>query len=206
MKSIILFWTLILVLLSGCASALSTSEPATITPDVMPRLDPSPTPSGSTLPMTCQVTDLNVYINEMDGYCFAYPTRFTLGDQPSDNPGIRGPNLDNSIEPTYATFGIQITPAAAGKTVREQAEAYFEQTDAYMDLATWTEVQVGGERGWRVEPIPTIGAWRMVFIQHNGSLFRLAYWPVDAEIAKADVEELTQTTLGSFAFLEGTSR
>ena len=42
----------------------------------------------------------------------------------------------------------------------------------------------------------------MVFVQHHDSLFRLAYWPVDAEIAKADVEELMQTTLGSFAFLK----
>jgi hypothetical protein len=202
MKSRILFWVLVLVLLSGCASALSTPEPATVTPDVMPRLDPSPTPSGSTLPLTCQVTDLKVYINEMDGYCFAYPTRFTLGDQPSDKPDIRGPNLDNSIEPTFATFGVEVTPAAADKTVREQAEAYFKQSHANTDSATWTQVQVGEQTGWLVEPIPTIGAWRMVFVQHNDSLFRLAYWPVDAEIAKADVEELTQTTLGSFAFLK----
>ena len=202
MKARILFWTLILILVSGCASAPATLQPATVTPDVMPRLDPSPTPSDSTLPLTCQVTDLNVYINEMDGFCFAYPTGFTLGDQPSDNPGVRGPNLDNSIEPTYATFGVDVTPAAANMSVREQAEAYFERTDSNMDVATWTEMQVGGEPAWSVEPIPTIGAWRMVFVEHNGSLFRLAYWPVDAEIARADVEELTQTTLGSFAFLK----
>jgi hypothetical protein len=202
MKARISFWTLTLILVSGCASALTTPEPSTVTPDVMPRLDPSPTPSDSTLPLTCQVTDLNVYINEMDGFCFAYPTRFTLGDQPSDNPGVRGPDLDNSIEPTYATFGVDVTPAAANMSVREQAQAYFERTDSNMDLATWTEMQVSGEPAWSIEPIPTIGAWRMVFVEHNGSLFRLAYWPVDAEIARADIEELTQTTLGSFAFLK----
>ena len=202
MKSQILFCTLIFILFSGCAPARATPKPATVTPNVMPRLDPSPTLSSSTLPLTCQVTDLKVYINEMDGFCFAYPTRFTLGDQPSDNPGVRGPNLDNSIEPTFATFSVEVTPAAEGKSVREQAEAYLQQTNANIDSATWTEVQVSGEPGWRVEPIPTVGAWRMVFVQHNDSLFRLAYWPVDAEIAKADVEELTQTTLGSFAFLD----
>lgn len=206
MKVQMFFSALLLVLLSGCASAPSTPQPVVVTPDVMPRLDPSPTASGSTLPLTCQVTDLKVYINEMDGYCFAYPNRFTLGDQPSDHPGVRGPNLDNSHEPTFATFGVEVMPAAPGKTVREQAKAYFEQTHTNVDVATWTEVQVGGEPGWRVEPILTIGAWRMVFVQHNDSLFRLAYWPVDAEIATVDVEELTQTTLGSFAFLERPSR
>ena len=120
MKSKTLILTFVL-LLSGCASAPATAQPATVTPDVMPRLDPSPTPSGSALPLTCQVTDLNVYINDMDGFCFAYPTRFTLGDQPSDNPGVRGPNLDNGIEPTYVTFGVEVTPATTDKTVREQA-------------------------------------------------------------------------------------
>ena len=202
MNSKFLFCTLILILLSGCASARATLEPATVTPDVMPRLDPSPTPSGSTLPLTCQVTDLNVYINEMDGYCFAYPSRFTLGDQPSDKPDVRGPKLDNSIEPISATFGVEVTPAAAGNSVREQAQVYLQQTSANMDSATWTQVQVGGEPGWNVELIPTVGAWRMVFVQHNDSLYRLAYWPVDVEIARADIEELTQTTLGSFAFLK----
>ena len=80
----ILLTLLLALLLCGCTSASSSLEPATATPNIMPRLDPSPTPSDSTLPLTCQVTDLNVYINEMDGYCFAFPMNFTLGDQPSD--------------------------------------------------------------------------------------------------------------------------
>ena len=202
MKLQILIWILILaVLISGCTSTPSDLQPATVTPEVMPRLDPSPTLSGSTLPLTCQVTDLKVYINEMDGYCFAYPMRFTLGDQPSDKPDVRGPKLDDSLEPVSATFGVDVTPAAAGQTVREQAEAYLKDY-AHMDSAAWTQLQVGGETGWMVEPIPTIGAWRMVFVQHDDSLFRLAYWPVDVDVAKADVDELTQTTLGSFAFLK----
>ncbi len=85
MISPIFVWTLIFILLlSGCALTAHGLQPATGAPGIMPGLDPSPTPSNSNLPLTCQVTDLNVYISEADGYCFAYPTRFTLGDQPGD--------------------------------------------------------------------------------------------------------------------------
>ncbi len=89
MKTFILLLTVFL-LINACTPAAGVPAPASATPNIMPRLDPSPTPSGSTLPLTCQVTDLQVYINEMDGYCFAYPMRFTLGDQPSDQPEYPG--------------------------------------------------------------------------------------------------------------------
>jgi hypothetical protein len=144
---------------------------------------------------------LNVYINKADGFCFAYPSRFTLGDQPSDKPDIRGPALDDSAEPVHATFSIEVAPAATDQNLREQAETYLRDFSvADPATFTWTQVSVGGEAGWMVEPVPAMLAYRIVFIQHNGSLFRLFYWPVDIIEAKADLDELTQTTLGSFAF------
>ena len=189
------------LLLNGCASPPNAPQPATVTPDVMPRLDPSPTSSTSTLPLTCQVTDLNVYINEADGYCFAYPSRFTLGDQPSDKPEVRGPAVDDSVEPIHATLSVEVSPAATDETLREQAEAYLKEFSV-MDSATfrWSQIQVGREAAWNVEPIPAMLAYRIVFVQHRGSIFRLMYWPVDIPEAQADLNDLTQTTLGSFAF------
>lgn len=191
------------LLLTGCASASASPEPATATPNIMPRLDPSPTPSDSTLPLTCQVTDLNVYLNEADGYCFAYPTRFTAGDQPFDKPNVHGPAVDDSAEPIQAIFIVEVAPASTDKPLREQAEAYLKEFSV-VDPATftWTQVPVGGEAGWMVEPVPAMLAWRIVFVQHNGNIFRLLYWPVDIPEAQSDLDELTQTTLGSFAFLK----
>ena len=53
-----LLLTLIVVLLiTGRASASNAPQPITATPNIMPRLNPSPTPSDSTLPLTCQVCD-----------------------------------------------------------------------------------------------------------------------------------------------------
>jgi hypothetical protein len=147
------------------------------------------------------VTDLNVYINEADGYCFAYPSRFTLGEQPSDKPDVRGPAIGSSAEPVYAMFGVEVVPAETGKTLREQADGFLSQFSV-VDPATftWSQVPVANEAGLLVEPVPVQLSWRIVFVQHNGYLFRLSYWPVDVPEAKADLDELTQTTLGSFAF------
>jgi hypothetical protein len=202
MKLKTLFLTLILILLfSGCTSASNTLEPATATPNILPRLDPSPTPSDSMLPLTCQVTDLNVYINEVDGYCFAYPSRFTLGDQPSDKPDILGPALDDSVEPIHATFYVEVAPAGTDQTLREQADAYLREFSVVdPDTFRWSQVQVGGKAGLMVEPVPAMLAYRIVFVQYNGYLYQLFYWPVDIIEAKADLDEWTQTTLGSFAF------
>jgi len=201
MKHLVVFSVLLCILLSGCASASTTLPPATVTPIGMPRLDPSPTPSDSTLPLTCQVTDLNVYINEVDGYCFAYPGQFTLGDQPSDQPNVRGPAVDDSVEPIHATFGVEVTSAESNKTLREQAQVYLKEFSA-TDSATftWSQIQVDGEEAWKVEPVPAMLAYRIVFVRHNDSIFRLMYWPTDIPAAQSDLDDLTQTTLGSFAF------
>lgn len=192
-----------LLLFSGCAFVVSTVEPLStpqeITPtaNIMPRLDPSPTPSGNPYPLTCQVTDLSVYIDQDGGYCFAYPTRFVLADE----GGVRGPDLDDSLTPLFVTFGVEVRPAKAELTARGEAEAYLKEfTDLDIDSFAWNQVMVAGEWGWMVEPVPTIGAWRFVFVQHNGNLYRLSYWPVDIPKARADVDELAQVTMGSFAF------
>jgi hypothetical protein len=197
----VLLILIFVLLLSGCISASNSPEPATATPNIMPRLNPAPTSSSSTLPKSCQITDLKIYINEMDGYCFAYPNRFTLQDQPSDKPDIRGPGYGSSTEPIYPTFGVEVTSAATDKTLREQAESFLKEFSV-MNPATfkWTQVQVGGEAGWKVEPVPVMLSRRIVFVQHNGYLFRLSYWPVDIPEAQTDLDELTQTTLASFAF------
>lgn len=201
MKSKILLTVLIVFLVSGCITTPGGSQLATATPNVMPRLDPSPTSSQSTLPLTCQVTDLNVYINEANGYCFAYQSHFTLGDQTSDNPEVRGPAVDNSSEPIQAMFRVEVSPAATNKALRQQAEDYLREFSV-IDPATfsWSEIQVDGETAWTVEPIPVMLSYRIVFVQHNGSIFRLMYWPVDIAEAQSDLNDLTQTTLGSFAF------
>lgn len=198
---LVLALILTMTFITACASPFP--EPATPTPNSMPRLDPSPTPSDSTLPLTCQVTDLKVYLNEADGYCFTYPARFTEGKQPMlEVPAIVGPAIGSGVDPVYASFAVQVTPASE-ESLRAQAEAFLTEFSAADPASfTWTQVPVGGEAGLVVEPVPVMLSWRIVFVEHDGNLFRLLYWPVDIPEAQADLDELTQTTLGSFAFIK----
>ena len=202
MKMPILISTLILsLLLSGCASVSPTPEPAVATPIIMPRLNPSPTLSNSSLPLTCQITDLNIYINETAGYCFAYPTRFTLGNQPSDDPEIQGPAVDYDNEPIRARLNIELTPATVNKSLQEHAEAYLKEfSGANPATFTWSQVSVANEPGLIAEPIPARLVYRIVFVQHHGIIFHLMYSPMDVPEIRSDLDELTQTILGSFAF------
>ena len=117
------------IFMSGCASASNDPEVYSNNPNNMPRLSISPTPSDSTLPLTCQVTDLKIYINEADGYCFAYPIRFTLGDQPSDKPDVRGPALDDGVEPIHATLTVEFAPAT-NETLQMQAKSFLKEFSA----------------------------------------------------------------------------
>ena len=78
----LLFVLALAILLSACNSAILTTpaphgdpmaptavlaDPDVLapTPEIFNPLDPSPTPSESTLPLTCQVTDLNVQVKHI---------------------------------------------------------------------------------------------------------------------------------------------
>ena len=195
-------WMVVLpLLLAGCDVRSDSADPATPTLNVVPPLDPSPTPNRSVLPLTCQITVLNIFIDESEGYCFAYPTRFTVGIQPMlDIPAIVGPAVGNSVDPVFASFAVEVTIAFDGD-LRTQAKAFLREFSATDPAAfNWSQIQVGGEAGLMVESVPVMLSWRIVFVQHNGNLFRLMYWPVDVPGAQPDLDELTRTTLGSFAF------
>jgi hypothetical protein len=53
-----------------------------------------------------------------------------------------------------------------------------------------------------VEPVPAMLSYRIFFVQHNGKIYRLFFWPVDIPQAQTDLDDLTQTTPGSFAFMK----
>jgi len=179
------------------------AEPATPTPEIFNPLDPSPTPSESKLPMTCQVTDLNVYIDSTGRYCFAYPKRFTFGTQPFFNiPAVMGPAIGSSEEPLLATFAVEAAPYDSHKGLDQQVDEFLRGfTVAAPESMTRARIVVGGEAAVLVDIVPVQLSWRIVFVPHDGQLYRLMYWPIDVPEATADIDELYQTTLNSFAFL-----
>jgi hypothetical protein len=175
----------------------------TPTPEVFIPLNPSPTPSSSDLPMTCQVTDLNVFIDRESGYCFAYPLHFTRQDPDSSLPVITGPHLGSPSEPVYAMFTVEQAPYDPQLSLDQQVDSFltsFSVVDP--NSSPRARIIVDEQVAVLVESVPVHLSWRIVFVPHNEMLYRLMYWPVDVAEAQPDLEELYQTTLGSFSFIE----
>ena len=122
-------------------------EPATTTPEVFNPLNPSPTPSGSDLPMTCQVTDLNVYIDRTAGYCYAYPKRFTYGSHPMFNvPAVQGPAIGGATDPVFATFTVEVVPVDPNRSLDQQVDQFLREfTVVAPESLTRARLTVGGE-------------------------------------------------------------
>jgi hypothetical protein len=213
---VICVFTLLLasILFTACTPATPVNDPpvSTPTPEVFNPIDPSPTPINSDLPLACQVTDLKVYVSKAAGYCFAYPDRFTVSNQPSDLPLLQAPAV-NSSGVGNASLKIDITPFDVNKSLDQHVDEFIQGftviNPAYFEHA---QIRLGGEFGILVErarvmvnnepaPAPTQMSWRMIFVQHAGYPYRLMYWPVDSAEVKSDLDELYQVTTGSFAFL-----
>ena len=212
-----LYTRIILFLLLGSLIAACTSvviqepqaiaESATPTPEIFSALAPSPTPSDSTLPLTCQVTDLGVYTNQEWGYCFAYPGSFTL-DESRIAEGIitlYGPALEENANPVRVNMEIttQVVPSESGLTPLVEAYlASFGETPFRIERRTGT---LGGKPAEVLDPVPGLLSSRVTMALNENILFTLRFHPSDLDLAKPDLEALFQTVSGSFAFLPVTT-
>jgi hypothetical protein len=52
--------------------------------------------------------------------------------------------------------------------------------------------------------VPGYGSARFVFTIHNGTVYRLRFWPVDPSTgaSNADLADLYQAVVSSFSFIE----
>lgn len=211
-KKLMILIILATILLAGCVTIQEngpqsdprlTPEPAAPTPEVFNPLDPSPTPQASSLPLTCQVTDLSIFVDQNGGYCFAYPASFML-DGESEGVSVVSPALDESLEPVRASLGVEVQPLPETSDLAHLVDGYLSQS-GFQNLP-WTiqrtELTLGGEPAVRIEPIPGLGSSRQVLALHGNKLFSLRFHPVDLEVGGPEVEALYQTVTGSFAFLD----
>ena len=216
MKKAILFSLLMVVfLLSACMTGeaggpqtalQSTVVATTPTPEIFIPLDPSPTPLESNLPLSCQVTDLQVYMDEVVGFCFAYPAEFSLDGSVSQAVSLVGPALDQSAEPLRASLRVEVQPVPENSNLTRLVDAFLSQS-GFQNLP-WTiersSLNLGGEPAEMLAPTPGLGSARVVIALHGNSLYTLWFKPVEQEAAKSGLEALYQTVTGSFAFFEGT--
>lgn len=200
-----------LLALAACAPTPgSTTEPravnppATPTPEIFNPLHPSPTPADSLLPLTCQATDLGVSINEAWGYCFAFPASFTLEKSPDSGGAIHlyGPALGDSSETLRASLEITALLVPQGSGLAPLVNAYLSTFKELSGLITRETILLGGAPAEKLAPVPGLLNSQVVMSLRNDILYTLRFHPSDVEIAKPDFDALTQTVLGSFAYLE----
>jgi hypothetical protein len=153
--------------------------------------------------LTCQVTDLGVYINKEWGYCFAYPGTFTL-DESRAAEGMMvlyGPGLEDSANPVRVSLEIttQVTPPESGLT--PLVDAYRNSFGETLPPIRRETGMLGGKPAETLDPVPGLLSSRVTMALHENILFTLRFHPSDLEIAKPDLDALFQTVTGSFAFL-----
>lgn len=160
-------------------------------------------PAQKQAPQNCPLSDLNVYVNATYGYCFGYPVDFTVEDITTSIPEVRGPAIGSEIEPVHATLRVEVDPIIGDLSLREQAEIFLSEFSVIdPETYTWVEVEINGEPGLMVEPVPAYLSWKIVFVQHTGRFYRLMYWPVDVQEADSDLDELYQVSTQTFEFID----
>ena len=192
----------VLILISACASENPT-VPTTPTPEIFIGLAPSPTPPDGSLPLTCQVTDLSVYINEEWGYCLAYPGTFTV-DESRAAEGIltlSGPTVEDPTDPVQASLEITAQAVPERSNLEGLVNAYLTSFREGSGSLRREGGRLGTELAGIVEPVPGRLSSKVMIALHKETLFTLRFHPSDVEIVKADLEALMQTVTGSFAFL-----
>jgi hypothetical protein len=180
------------------------AQPATPTPEIFIPLDPSPTPSGSALPLTCQVTDLNVYVSPLGGYCFAYPDGFTLDDSaaPSGGVALLGPALDQSPDSLRVSLGVALQPIPAESDLARLVDAYLWQSGLQNppESIERAALPLGGQPAEVLTPVPGRLSSAVVMALHASHLLTLQFHPAAMEAAQPGFDDLFQTVTGSFAF------
>jgi hypothetical protein len=157
------------------------------------------------LPLTCQVTDLGVYVNEEWGYCLAYPGTFTVDESAAQNGVVTlyGPTLEDSADPVRVSLEITAQPVPKDSSLTRLVNAYLTLfKDVTVSVPPSRKAsRLGNEPAEQVEPIPGLLSSRVVIALHKDLLITLRFHPSDIEIAKPGLDDLTQTVTGSFAFL-----
>jgi hypothetical protein len=167
------------------------------------QINPNPGHPEEKVPRHCPLSDLNVYVNGTYGYCFAYPIDFTVTDINASLPEVRGPVIRSEIEPVFPTLRVEVEPTNESQSLREQAENYLREFSMIDPTTfTWQSVEVDGQPGLMVEPIPVQLSWKIIFVRNNSFQFHLMYWPVDVREVEGELAELYQVTTQTFEFFE----
>jgi TolB protein len=168
---------------------------------------PSFPPSGP-------VEGREVYINEEAGYCFQYPTEFTLEEYRPSQPSFLGQIANLKVERPLYRVGMAVEVWRVGsQSVLEELVTNFENQFAEaidrnpVQLVGGITFQLGGEPAEVLEGVPGPEGSRDIFALHADRLYHLIFTPsiINNPQAGSDVEFLFLVVTGSFTFLSNGS-
>jgi hypothetical protein len=156
------------------------------------------------LPAVCQGIGLATFYSPENGFCFAYPASFTLGETSPVRSEVYGPPLDDNAEALRAALLLEIQPGAGGQDLQAVVDNYLVQFEgmAVPEIAR-TPMTLGGEPAERLEVVPGREGSRDVFMLHGSTLFHLMFSPSVRDFPQAAdaVDNLFLTVTSSFTFL-----
>jgi hypothetical protein len=159
---------------------------------------PELTPTPAAFSKRCQVTGFQTYQDSAGRFCFAFPEGFTR-DQ---DGGVYGPKLDSSVQTFRVSLGIEVQAAPAGGSLAQMVDEYLAP---YAATAGTPEIKrtvlpLSGEPAEIAEPVPVtgLGSSRVILCLHGGSLYKIAFSPVDT---LGDLAGLYQSLIATFTFL-----
>jgi len=204
------------LLLSAC-SPLAKPVENTVAPSATPLAPASPSaqpaPPTETSPVDtttpgaagCPLSGETLYVNNLYGYCFAYPESFKVQIDNPQAPAIIGQALDESSDPLRVSLVVSARPIAEGADLEGLVSGFLSQ-NAISQLPTpvqRTPTSLGGEPAEVLEGVPARLSMRVMMALHGPLVYQLYFHPSGEEAAAADLEELYQKVLDSFTFFPG---
>lgn len=161
-------------------------------------------PTLGELPAVCQGIGQATFYSPENGFCFAYPASFTLGETNPTHSELFGPPLDDSPNALRAALLVEVQPVTTDADLAALVEAYLAGVDP--QLAPTIErapLTLGGEPAERLEGVSGQAGTRDVFMLRDSVLFHLTFMPSVREVPEAAdaMEGLFMTVTSSFTFL-----
>ena len=198
MKKTSLILTLAMIMLSACLPA-----PASPTPDDFPSppateaQTENPVEQGNGCPVAA--ADMQLLMNEEDGYCLLYPAAYTV------NPPrliIINPVGAPGDVPGDAWVNIMAEPAS-GRTATQVADAQIAEAGEGFGI-TRVEILMGETQAIVVDGLPGPDSWRKVFVVANDRLYTMEFqpwFPSDDPSQPTPLENLYTTIVDTIHFL-----
>jgi hypothetical protein len=161
-------------------------------------------PTLGELPAVCQGTGLATFYSPENGFCFAYPASFTLGETSPARSEIFGPPLDDNLHALRASLVVEIQPITTGENLPTLVDTYLAQFAGLpLPSIERTAMDLGGVPAERLEVVPGLEGSRDVFALRASTLYHFMFMPSIRDFPQAGdaVEDLFLTVTSSFMYL-----